>query len=301
MYNIICIYLSQWSCLTFSKLTWQWRPYLPVGRTTTKSVYNSLQNAKYTFLRLCYLTVKSNINIHKSCSQGHSIHTLENFINQEQTTITTYHNSPQATPMGWTPTFHHHSILTHFVLWNDDNMDIPIHWKYLCTILWSASWLILQLSHWVLPYEDPTWGTGNQRLIFWGWERYGKVNGLRIRLGKKILRNKRSSETQTKHQLQEWNISWTSPKSDPQIDHPATTGAKNTSAQNIALWSRWHFDANWHQSSFPLSAPSRRHMVWRDFLQKIRRRPPFRWPLRFEDELARSKEHLRIGHCFSAL
>ena len=167
MYLIICIYLSQWSCLTFSKLTWQWRPYLPVGRTTTKSVYNSLQNATYTFLRLCYLTVKQNINhVHKVTAFTHlKISSTKN--KQQSPHITTLPNPPPCR----TPTFHHHSILTHFVLWNDDNMDIPIHWKYLYTILWSASWLILQLSHWVLPYEDPTWGTGNQRLIFWGWER----------------------------------------------------------------------------------------------------------------------------------
>lgn len=51
-------------------------------------------------------------------------------------------------------------------------MDISIRWPYLYTIPWSASRLILQLSSWVLPYQDPTWGMGQSTLrhgsMVWG-------------------------------------------------------------------------------------------------------------------------------------
>lgn len=108
-------------------------------------------------------------------------------------------------------------------------MDISIHWTYLYTIPWSASRLILQLSSWVLPYEDPTWSIRQSTLrhgsMVWGevwFKKCEKTKGL---------------QKHNKHQLyRDWNImEQHTPKSFHRISPPKPQLVRKIHQQGILL------------------------------------------------------------------
>lgn len=108
-------------------------------------------------------------------------------------------------------------------------MDISIHWTYLYTIPWSASRLILQLSSWVLPYEDPTWGIRQSTLrhgsMVWGevWFKNAKKQ--------KVFRN--TTNINYTGTGPSWNIH--TPKSFHRISPPKPQLVRKIHQQGILL------------------------------------------------------------------